>query len=189
MVLTGAKRRRRVRHALSILKEGRTFLENNPSANDVAIVCIDGSFRSVQYKTCVKFNFALIDWHDFRMSSLVLSAASPTLRESLLESVWCGGGAPCEDLWGWGNDGAAHPNAVVVVDRAWGVSVDDMAHFFGMVFQCGFDYEEDDPKMLAAIKRVCLALKVVESNIFDYYRTLTTTAGVCCRLKRSTCHL
>ena len=39
------ERRRRVRHALSVLGEARTFLEENPGASDVAVKCQDGIFR------------------------------------------------------------------------------------------------------------------------------------------------
>ncbi len=51
-----SERRRRVRHALSVLGEARTFLEENPDASDVAIKCVDGTFRFVPEDTIISYH-------------------------------------------------------------------------------------------------------------------------------------
>ena len=102
------------------------------------------------------------------MSSLLLAAMSPMLREALLDSTCsCGAGGA---TWGGGASAecpsssslsssysSADPAAVVLVDERWGLSVHDLELFFGLVFgEKRFKGKTD----LGALKRVCLALQV-----------------------------
>ena len=47
MVSSSERRRRtRLRHALSLIGDLRSYLEANPDASDVRVKCIDGEYRS-----------------------------------------------------------------------------------------------------------------------------------------------
>ncbi len=86
-----------------------------------------------------------------RMTSLVLAAISPTLRETLLESTCsCGGGEK--------NIAADAASSVVVVDPDFDVSVADVADFFA--FALDGRPEQFMPIDLAPIRKVCIALQV-----------------------------